>query len=71
MKLPRISGLDAIKAFARIGYCVKRQRGSHVVLGCPERSPLVVPVHRELADGTLRQLIRDAGLTVEQFIELL
>ncbi len=56
---------------ARLGYVIDRTRGSHAILHCPGRRPLVVPLHRELKRGTLRGLIRDAGLTVEEFEELL
>jgi predicted RNA binding protein YcfA (HicA-like mRNA interferase family) len=72
-RLPRISGRDAVDAFRRLGYEFDRQRGSHIVLRDP-RPPhrrLVVPDHRELATGTLRALIREAGITVEQFTALL
>jgi len=71
--LPRISGREAIAALGRIGYQVDHQTGSHVVLRhrlTPHRR-LVVPDHRELAKGTLRALIREAGLGVEEFVALL
>ena len=71
-KLPRVSGREVVKAFVRIGYEVDRQRGSHVVLrhrDAPHRR-LVVPDHREIAKGTLRKLIREAGLTVAEFADL-
>ena len=72
-KLPAISGRDAIRAFAKIGFVVDRQHGSHVVLrhADPPHRRLVVPNHDELAKGTLRQLIRDSGLAVQDFIALL
>lgn len=72
-KLPRVSGREAVRAFARIGYEVDRQRGSHLVLRHrdPPHRRLVVPDHREIAKGTLRKLVREAGLTVEEFSELL
>jgi predicted RNA binding protein YcfA (HicA-like mRNA interferase family) len=68
-KLPSISGSQAVRAFERLGYEVDRQRGSHLVLrhtGSPHRR-LVVPNHQSVAKGTLRALIREAGLTVEEF----
>ena len=71
--LPVISGADAIRAFARLGYEVSRQKGSHVRLIHPEKSkraPLTVPLHKELDAGLLRSLIREAGLTVDQFLAL-
>ncbi len=67
-KLPVISGADAVKAFCRVGWRVDRQRGSHVVLlKHGQTASLSVPQHRELAPGTLRSLIRAAGLSVEEF----
>ena len=71
-KLPRVSGREVVRAFSRIGYEVDRQRGSHVVLRHrdPPHRRLVVPEHREVAKGTLRKLIREAGLTIDQFSEL-
>ena len=71
-RLPRVSGRQAVRAFERAGYEVRRQRGSHIALG-KTGSPvtLSVPNHREVATGTLRALIRKAGLTVDEFRELL
>jgi predicted RNA binding protein YcfA (HicA-like mRNA interferase family) len=69
--LPVISGDEFVKAAARLGYAVERQRGSHMMLRCPGRKPLTVPRHDELDRKTLRGLIRDAGVSVEEFIELL
>ena len=71
-KLPRVSGREVVRAFARIGYEVDRQRGSHIVLRHrdPPHRRLVVPDHREIAKGTLRKLIREAGLTIDEFSEL-
>ena len=73
MKLPVVSGHQAVKLFQKIGYEFDRQRGSHVLLR--HRNPpyrrLSIPQHEELAKGTLRALIREAGLTVEEFIGLL
>jgi len=71
-KLPVISGAEAVQAFERAGWYRERQRGSHVVLLRPGHlASLSVPLHRELAPGTLRALIRNAGLTVEEFVNLL
>ncbi len=54
-----------------MGYEVERMKGSHMMLRCRGHKPLTVPRHRELDRKTLRGLIRDAGLTVEEFTELL
>lgn len=70
--LPVISGHDAVKAFIRAGWFVQRQRGSHLMMVKPGmRVTLSVPQHKELDRGTLRSLISDSGLTVEEFIQLL
>ena len=67
-----VSGAEAVKAFQRAGWRIDRQRGSHVVLLRPGHiASLSVPQHPELAPGTLRALIRAAGLTVEEFAALL
>ncbi len=72
VKQPVVSGAEAVKAFQRAGWRVDRQRGSHVVLLKPGHiASLSVPQHRELAPGTLRALIRAAGLSVEEFATLL
>ncbi len=70
-RLPVCSGADAVRAFHKIGYDVDHQTGSHIILRHPSGRRLTVPNHRELAKGTLRALIREAGLSKEQFVELL
>jgi predicted RNA binding protein YcfA (HicA-like mRNA interferase family) len=70
-RLPVCSGTAAVKAFRQAGYEVDHQTGSHIILRHPSQRRLTVPNHRELAKGTLRALIREAGLTKEQFAELL
>jgi predicted RNA binding protein YcfA (HicA-like mRNA interferase family) len=70
--LPNISGQEAAAAFGKDGWEFVRQRGSHMILVKPGSiASLSIPDHKELAKGTLRSLIRAAGLTVERFIELL
>jgi predicted RNA binding protein YcfA (HicA-like mRNA interferase family) len=70
-KLGRVSGSEAIRALERLGFAQVRQHGSHVVLknqtpqgevGC------VVPLHRELAIGTLRGILRQARVSVDEFL---
>jgi predicted RNA binding protein YcfA (HicA-like mRNA interferase family) len=69
--LPILSGRDVVKAFAKNGWQMVRQRGSHMVLVKPGfMATLSVPDHREIAKGTLRSLIRSSGLTVEEFTAL-
>jgi len=70
-KLPVISGQQAVKAFEGAGWRKDRQRGSHVVmLKSGHIASLSVPQHPELAPGTLRSLIRAAGMTVDEFRSL-
>ena len=71
--LPRVSGRKVVLALAQVGYEKDRQKGSHIVLrqtSLPHRR-IVVPDHKEVSKGTLRAIIRHAGLTVEEFIKLL
>lgn len=72
-QLPVISGKRAVAALERAGYSVRGQKGSHISLVHlgPPRRLIVVPLHKELDRGTLRAIIRQADLTVEQFCELL
>ncbi len=73
-KLPVVSGKEAIRVLKKLGYEVIRQKGSHVRLYPPansNRKPTTVPLHDELAKGTLREILSDAGITIEQLIELL
>ena len=70
-KLPVLSGKEVIKALQHAAYYIRDQRGSHVHLRHSVRRPLTVPLHREIARGTLREIIRQAGLTVEEFLKLL
>ena len=66
--LPRISGKDALKVFISLGFEQMRQRGSHVVMRKGDKG-CVVPLHKELAVGTLRSAIRQAGLTPDDFVD--
>ena len=72
-KLPRIKGHDAIRAFEKAGFVCSRIRGSHHRLTKEGHRSLAVPVHagRDVKTGTLRGLIKAAGLTVARFCELL
>jgi predicted RNA binding protein YcfA (HicA-like mRNA interferase family) len=69
--LPVISGRQCVAALRRVGYEQVRQKGSHVRLACVGRSPVTVPLHDELDRGTLRSIIRTAGLSAEELIGLL
>lgn len=71
-KLPRLSGRDCVKALEKVGFEVKRQEGSHIVLRRNDPfAQLVVPDHKELDRGTLRAIIRQAGLAVDEFVKLI
>lgn len=72
-KVPRdVSGERATRAFGRAGYVVDHQTGSQMALGHPDanRKTLIVPNHKALKIGLLSRLIKDAGLTVQEFIDL-
>jgi len=71
-RLANISGKAAARAFEKAGWIPLGQVGSHLVMVKPGiRVNLSIPQHKELSVGTLRALIRHAGLTVEEFMELL
>lgn len=68
--LPIISGYETVRALQRLGFTVVRQRGSHIVLrkgsqGC------VVPNHREIKIGTLAGLLKQGGVSIDDFINAL
>ncbi len=66
-KLPRLSGRDCVKALAKAGFYLKRQHGSHIVLRRDHPfAQLVVPDHKELDRGTLRAILRQADLGVDE-----
>jgi len=72
VKLPRLSGTACVAALTKAGFAVKRQQGSHIILRRDvPYAQVVVPNHDELDRGTLRAIIRSAGLSLEQFMELL
>jgi predicted RNA binding protein YcfA (HicA-like mRNA interferase family) len=71
-KLPRVSGRECIMALEQAGFYRKRQHGSHVILRRDVPfAQLVVPDHEELDRGTLRAILRQAHLTVDEFSALL
>jgi predicted RNA binding protein YcfA (HicA-like mRNA interferase family) len=70
-KLPQISGEECIRALIRAGFYIDRQKGSHVILLNDSGARPVVPMHRPIKKGTLRGIISDAGLTVDEFLDLL
>lgn len=69
--LPVVSGAEAVRRFERAGWVTARKKGSHVMMSHPSiPATLSIPQHRELDRGLLRTLIRDAGLTVDDFVNL-
>jgi predicted RNA binding protein YcfA (HicA-like mRNA interferase family) len=69
-KLPVVSGAEVVRALVRLGFVVARQRGSHIVMrrgsaGC------VVPNHQEVKVGTLVGLLKQAGVSPDEFVEAL
>lgn len=67
-RLPVLSGRQVVRVFGRLGWEVARQRGSHVILvKAGHIATLSVPDHREVAQGTLRGLLRRAWVTPEEF----
>jgi predicted RNA binding protein YcfA (HicA-like mRNA interferase family) len=70
-KLKNISGEEVIRRLEKLGFYKVRQRGSHVVLKKQTSEGeiiCVVPLHKELAIGTLRGILRQANLTIEEFL---
>jgi predicted RNA binding protein YcfA (HicA-like mRNA interferase family) len=71
-KLPVVSGKDCVKALQRAGFVVSRQSGSHVIMKRENpKARADVPNHKEIRHGTLRAILKQAGLTVEEFMNLL
>ena len=71
--VPLVSSREVIKVFEKMGYEMNHQTGSHVILRRrePPHMHLSIPNRRELPRGTLRKLIQDAGLIIEEFTKLL
>jgi len=71
-KLPRVSGQQCTKALLKGGFYLKRREGSHMILRRDDPfAQVVVPDHKELDRGTLRAIIRQAGLSMDEFVSLL
>ena len=70
--LPSLSGRKVVRAFQALGWQVARQRCTHIILVKEgQNATLSVPDHKEVAKGTLRSLIRAAGITVDEFVQSL
>jgi len=71
VKLPRdISGAEAVQALERLGFSITRQAGSHVRMARGNRR-VTVPMHRDLVVGTLQSILRQSGMSVEEFVDAL
>lgn len=70
-RLPVVSGSEAIAVLGKTGFTQVSQRGSHVKLRNDAGRTAIVPLHRELAPGTLRSVLRQAGLSVDEFVTLI
>jgi predicted RNA binding protein YcfA (HicA-like mRNA interferase family) len=70
--LPQLSGRETVRVFEALGWQVTRQKGSHIILTkAGQIATLSVPDHKEVAKGTLRSLLRSAGLTISEFLDAL
>ncbi|MCL4502704.1 MAG: type II toxin-antitoxin system HicA family toxin [Deltaproteobacteria bacterium] len=72
-RLPAISGRDLVKALAKFGYLYDHHRGSHIILRHqdPPHRRLTIPDHKEIAKGTLKNIMREAGLTLEELLGII
>ena len=73
MKLPRLSGHEVIKILSKKGFRIARQKGSYIILTKKTetgKKAVVIPNHKEVDKGTLLEIIRQAGLTKEEFLKL-
>jgi len=71
-KLPQVSGQEMVRALQKIGFTVRRQQGSHLIMRRDDPfAQTVVPNHHQIDRGTLRAILRQSGVSVEQLTELL
>ena len=70
-KLPILSGEKLVKILYKLGYYIRDQKGSHIHLRHPTKRPLTIPNHKEIARGTLRAILKDAGISPDEFLKLL
>ena len=69
MKLPRdLSGAEVVKSLERLGFTIVRQKGSHAQLAKGDKR-ITVPMHRSVTVGTLQNILRQAGLSLAEFLE--
>ena len=68
-QLPSLSGRKLVTILSKFGYQVVRQRGSHMRLEAPSRDPITVPDYKEIDRSLVRKILRDAHITVEEFLK--
>ncbi len=69
-RLPILSGRSIVRALAKLGYQEVRQRGSHIRLSAPGRTSITIPNYKVVDRSLLRKILRDAELSVEEFVKL-
>jgi len=71
-RLPQVSGADVVKALLRKGFTVRRQHGSHIILRRDDPfSQTVVPAHKQIDRGTLRAILRQSDIGIDEFVSLI
>ena len=71
-RLPQVSGPEVVRALQKIGFFVRRQHGSHIILRRDDPfAQTVVPQHRQIDRGTLRAILRQTEITADELIEML
>ena len=71
-KLPQVSGPDVVRVLQKLGFTVRRQHGSHIIMRRDDPfAQTVVPNHRQIDRGTLRAILRQTEITAEEFVRLL
>ncbi len=71
-KLPQVSGPDVVRALQKLGFTVRRQHGSHIIMRRDDPfAQTVVPHHRQIDRGTLRAILRQTEITADELIKLL
>ena len=71
MRIPRdVNGIEAVRALKRLGFSTLRQTGSHLIMR-KDNLTMVVPQHKPIKPGTLKGVIEQAGLTLEEFVNAL
>jgi predicted RNA binding protein YcfA (HicA-like mRNA interferase family) len=70
-RLPIVSGRKLFRTRIRLGYYIRDQKGSHVHLRHPDKRPLTIPMHDELDRGTLKGILKDADISIEEFLGMI